>query len=71
MAMKKAIRVTATLIEKFETLGDPRRPLTEWALNVAFTECVLLTALFDQQFITLFRDAVSAIHRTALPREIA
>lgn len=32
---------------------------------------VLLTAMFDQQVTTLFRDAVSTIHRIALPREIA
>ncbi len=32
---------------------------------------VLLTALFDRQVTTLFRDAVSAIGRIALPREIA
>ena len=32
---------------------------------------LLLTALFDRQVTTLFRDAVSAIGRIALPREIA
>jgi len=32
---------------------------------------LLLTALFDQQVTTLFRDAVGALHRIGQPREIA
>jgi len=45
--------------------------LQKSSLAAARHPSVLLTALFDQQVTTLFRDEVSAIHRIELPRKIA